>query len=234
MVKTLPKINARYWLSLIAASILGTNTGDFVSGYLHLGHLVGLPFLAGLLVIIFLAEKMSPFASSLFFWAAIITVRTAATNIGDAFRDFGIDFNLSLPIVFAIFFTSVLVYRGLYKSNNNPGGSVRVSPIYWICMMLAGVLGTIGGDYASFGLGLMPIGAALVFGIIVGAMLYWGRNGRLVQPEYYWTMLALIRTGGTAAGDSLAHDVFGLPLSTAVTGFIFWGIVIYFYGLEKG
>jgi len=37
----------------------------------------------------------------------------------------------------------------------------------------------------------------------------------------------LIRTAGTAAGDALAGAL-GLPLSTALTGLVFAGLVAYF------
>jgi uncharacterized membrane-anchored protein len=232
-MKALPKINALYWQSLIVASILGINTGDFVSGHLHFGHLEGLIFLAGLLIVIFVAEKVRSSASALYFWAAIITIRTAATNIGDAFHGFGIHFNISLPLVGLIFAASVLVYRRVPTSGTRDDSSIKVTPAYWVCMALVGVLGTIGGDFVSFGLRLMPAGAALVCGFVVGIMLYWGRNGRFIQPVYYWALLAMIMTAGTAAGDFLAHRVFGLPLSTAVMGVIFIGMVVFFYSIKK-
>ncbi len=56
-MRNLPRIDQRYWLSLSAASVFGTNTGDFVAGYLHLGHLAGLPWLAALFAAILLVER---------------------------------------------------------------------------------------------------------------------------------------------------------------------------------
>jgi len=97
-MRGLPKINASYWLTLGAASVFGTNTGDLVSDTFHIGHLNGLPYLAVALAMVFLAERLSTWANPLFFWLVIILVRTAATNVGDAFHDFHIGFNLSLPI----------------------------------------------------------------------------------------------------------------------------------------
>ena len=177
-------------------------------------------------------EKLSPIASTLYFWAAIIIIRTAATNVGDAFHDVGIGFGISLPLVLVGFAAAVLLYRSSRKTDASHDGSVQVNLLYWVCMIMAGILGTIGGDFAAFGVGFMPPGAAAVFAVIVAAALYRGRGGQVLQPTYYWTTLALIRTFGTAAGDTLAHAL-TLPASTAITGLIFLGMVGYFYGIEK-
>src|SRR5262245_19483313 len=108
VMRNLPKIHARYWLALVAASTFGTNTGDFVAGYLHIGHLAGLPYLALLFGAILLASKRARHGHALYFWAAIITLRTAATNVGDAFHDFHVSYSVSLSVVLVLFSASVL------------------------------------------------------------------------------------------------------------------------------
>jgi len=227
-VRDLPSVNAKYWLSLGAASIFGTNSGDFVAGYLHVGHLGGLPYLALLFGAILLAARFSEQSSVLYFWAAIITVRTAATNVGDTFHDFHIPYSVCIPFVLALFAASVLLYKRV-AGNSAQEGSVRVNSAYWLAMMLAGILGTIGGDFASFRMGLTPPGAAVVVGLVLLASIVWFDQKRiLLNPLPYWASVALIRTAGTAAGDALA-DALRLALSTAVTGLIFVGLVVYFY-----
>jgi uncharacterized membrane-anchored protein len=100
-------------------------------------------------------------------------------------------------------------------------------------MIVAGVLGTVGGDAASFGLHLTPYGPALVFGVfVVAALVYWERRGRIADPLPYWTTLALVRTCGTGAGDALSH-LFGFGPSTLVTGFAFIAAVTYFYIVRR-
>ena len=42
----LPQIDARYWLAILLASVLGTVGGDFVSQSLGLGYIYGLPAMA--------------------------------------------------------------------------------------------------------------------------------------------------------------------------------------------
>lgn len=229
-MRNLPKINAGYWLSLCAASTFGTNTGDFVAGYLHIGHLAGLPWLAALFAAILLLERRARH-SAVYFWAAIITMRTAATNVGDAFHDFGVDLAISTPAMLAVFALSVVVYRRR-AGDGTAYGTVRVTPWYWVTMMIAGILGTVGGDFASFRAGLTAPGAALVFGVLIAISVIWfSRKRTMLDAGPYWLTVGLIRIGGTAAGDACAHAL-KLPLSTAVTGLVFVGLVTYFYALQ--
>jgi uncharacterized membrane-anchored protein len=231
-VRNLPKINASYWLALVAASIFGTNSGDFVARYLHAGHLAGLPWMTLLFGAILVIERSARHGSALYFWAAIITMRTAATNVADAFQDFGISYSVSILIVLTCFATSVLLYSRVAANSANEG-TIRVNAAYWLAMMLAGILGTIAGDFASFRVGLTPPGAACVFGGLIAASVWWfGRKGSLLDPVPYWATVALIRTGGTAAGDASAQ-VLRLPLSTAFTGLVFVGLVIYLYAFQS-
>ena len=221
-MRSLPRIDLRYWLCLCAASIFGTNTGDLLGDELHLGHLSGLPWLAGLFALILLFDRVSRTPIPLWFWFAIITVRTAATNIGDMFHEWHIDFAVSIPLVLALFASAVWVYRQVTPS------SIRVTSSYWVCMILAGVLGTLAGDFASFRLHLTPTGTAVVVGILIAMMLRVVLRRKTLTPVLYWTTVALIRTAGTGAGDALANT-FGLPWSTLLTGLAFLVPVIAFY-----
>src|ERR1700720_3463883 len=76
----LPTIGARYWAALCLASIFGANMGDFCAHNLGLGHVAGLPFLALALAVVVLAERFDRSVHEIYYWTAIIIVRTAATN----------------------------------------------------------------------------------------------------------------------------------------------------------
>ncbi len=226
-MKTLPKINAVYWLCLIGASIFGTNTGDYLAEVLGLGHMVGFPWLVVAFGLVFLVDRLYAKGTPLFFWAAIIVIRTAATNVGDAFGDFHIGFTVSLPIVFGLYVIAAGVYTLSARPSELAATTVKVSPLYWLCMILAGILGTVGGDYASFGLHLMPIGTTIVFGGLALLMIAFGHK-LWTSPLFYWACLAIVRTAGTGAGDALAH-LLGLPQATLLTGSVFIVLIATFY-----
>lgn len=221
---SLPRIDTRYWLALSAASIFGTNTGDFVAGYLHLGHLAGLPWLLAMFVVLLVLERVSPVKTPLWFWSAIITVRTAATNVGDAFHDFGLGFGISVPVTLLLFIVCVALYARVTPKRAPGEDTVQVNAAYWVTMMLAGVLGTVGGDLTAKW--LSNPGAAVVFFAIAGAAIpYFGRRGILLAAASYWSVVALIRTAGTAGGDTVAHTI-GLAPSTVLTGIVFLVLVV--------
>src|SRR5438876_8689024 len=81
--KHLPMLGARYWVALCLASIFGANMGDFFAHDLHLGHVAGLPYLALALGIVIVAERFDRRMHQVYYWTAIIIVRTAATNFAD-------------------------------------------------------------------------------------------------------------------------------------------------------
>ena len=220
-MRSRPRIDSRYWLALAAASIFGTNTGDFVAGYLHLGHLAGLPWLLALFVAILVLERLSAVKTPLWFWAAIITMRTAATNVGDAFHDFHLGFDVSVPVMAALFAASVWLYARLTPGRGAGDDTVKVN---WIAMMFAGVLGTVGGDLAAKGLS-NPGAAGVFFALAAAAIAIFRRRGTLLAAAPYWLAVALIRTAGTAGGDTVAHAI-GLAPSTVLTGLAFVVLIV--------
>lgn len=221
-MRTLPILDRRYWILLSAASIFGTNTGDFLSNQLHLGHLYGLPVLALVLALIFAVEKLGTRPSILYFWAAIIVIRTGATNIGDSFWDYGLGFKYTIPLVTALMVASALVYAARapkYDATDAP--VLQAPPIYWLCMLLAGVWGTLFGDYASFGLHLETAGASVVLSLVAGTCIAMFHRRVPLSMARYWIAVCAVRAAGTAIGDYLAEDCFSLAVSTAMTGLVF-------------
>jgi uncharacterized membrane-anchored protein len=151
-------------------------------------------------------------------------MRTAATNVGDAFHGFRLGFALSVPVTAALFVVAVVVCARLMPRRTVDMDTVPVGAAYWVAMMLAGVLGTVGGDAAARG--LSDLGAAvLCFTIAAVAVAYLGRRGTLLLPAPYWFVVALVCTGGTAGGDTIAHAV-GLAPGTLLTGTAFLALVI--------
>ncbi len=220
-----PSAGDRYWFALSLASVFGANTGDFIARYLHLGHAGGLPALALLLGLIVLAERRDMLAHQGYYWSAIIVVRTAATNLADLGAA---DFKLSRPglmVGLAILLALVLAITPPAKSERAasawPFGLPVTDARYWAAMLIAGTLGTVVGDYGSFNSGMGTLYASLLEGGVLAALFFTGRTGPLANLWFYWVTVVAVRTAGTSFGDFLAHDVFGLSLSTLATGLVF-------------
>jgi uncharacterized membrane-anchored protein len=221
----LPTLGARYWTALCLASIFGANMGDLFARNLGLGHVAGLPFLAVALAIVIVAERLDRIQHEIYYWIAIIIVRTAATN----FADFAAG-DLKLPRVWimagltallfaALWLTGQFAWRRLATKTDNV---LRADFGYWVCMFIAGTLGTVIGDFCSHNLKLDDAGAAMALLPVVVALLLVGWRGPLRALPFYWLTVVSIRAAGTAVGDLVSgRNMLGLPLSTALTGILF-------------
>jgi uncharacterized membrane-anchored protein len=113
----LPTLGARYWAALCLASIFGANMGDFFARNLGLGHVAGLPFLALALAIVIASERFDRSVHQVYYWTAIIIVRTGATN----FADFACG-DMKLPRGLVIIGLAVALVVALLPAGDSPGG----------------------------------------------------------------------------------------------------------------
>lgn len=226
--RSVPYIGPRYWVCIGLASVVGTNCGDFVSRILHMGHVSGLPPLAAVFALILIAERFAPFRTQIFYWLAIVTLRTAATNIGDLVtHDFGISpWGVIAALVVLMGVTLIPDFMRWSSNRTTSADEQHGLPVtdlrYWTTMLLAGTLGTVGGDLVadSFGLGTASVVFLATFAILVALRdnpIFSGKAG-------YWLAIAAGRTMGTDVGDFLAAVRglgLGLPRSTLLTGMVF-------------
>ena len=235
-LQNLPTINARYWVAIVAASMCGANTGDFASRILHLGHTRGLLPLALIFGVILWAEARSKRATELYYWLAIIALRTAATNLADLATH---DLKLGYIAVEAGLACAMIL---VLLANRAPGtagglqaarGERRALPAtdasYWILMLTAGTLGTALGDWVADELGLgVGLGSVALVAILGVVLLISMRYGRMTKP-WYWLSIVAARTAGTTLGDFLAsrHGLgLGLPLSTLSTSLLLIAVLV--------
>lgn len=227
-IHNLPTIGARYWAALILASIFGANCGDFVSHILHLGHWHGLPPLALLFCLVMAAERWSKLATEAYYWIAIVTLRTAATNLGDLATH---DFKLDYPLVIAglvLLLVAVLIVERTFSTRNGGAAALKdarglptTDIFYWVAMLTAGTLGTAGGDFVADDLGLGLVWGSIVLCAALAAMLAVRNRPGLTTKSTYWLTVVAVRTAGTTLGDLFAsrHGLgLGLTVSTPLMG----------------
>jgi uncharacterized membrane-anchored protein len=227
----LPTLSTRYWVALCLASIFGANMGDFFARNLGLGHVAGLPFLALALAIVIVGERFDRTVHQVYYWTAIIVVRTAATNFADfACGDMKLPrlwviIGLAAALAVAVIASWQLVWRRL--SDKADGSVLRADSGYWASMFIAGTLGTVIGDYCSHDLHLGDAGASILLSPILGLLFVTARNGLLRSLWFYWLTVVMVRAAGTAVGDLVSgRNMLGLPLSTLVTGALFVALLV--------
>jgi uncharacterized membrane-anchored protein len=223
----LPRLGVGFWVALCLASVFGANMGDFFAHNLGLGHVKGLPFLAVAFLLIVMLERFDSLVHETWYWAAIVVIRTAATNIGDLLCG---DWRLPRLGVMAalVLVLAAVVALVRYRWQRGGGAADRKRLVlgadapYWVCMLLAGAAGTVMGDYFSHNLHLGDGLASIVLGTVLAGCFLAGSRGRIWQPAFYWTTVVMVRAAGTAVGDWFAQrHILGLAVSTAVTGLAF-------------
>jgi len=226
----MPRVDARYWASILMASIFGTNLGDFYAHESGLGIFAGVAILAVLAAIVFIVERRDRVPHELYYWLVIIIIRTGATNIAD-YLAFGVhipaiplSIGLGVAIAAFAFWMSATESKAEIEANR---GLPATGTKYWVAMLFAGVFGTVLGDVASHY--YSQANASLALGLLLAVILLGRRQGLVAAIPGYWLTVSVSRTAGTAMGDWLAENKIldiGLTVSTLITGCVFVGILL--------
>ena len=221
-LRHMPQVDARYWTAITLASLFGTNLGDLYAHNSGLGLLGGLPPLAALAGAVFLIEHYDQRGRELYYWLAILVLRTGATNIADYGKKHVGWVPLGIGLLAALVVLAFWSARASADEAVRTRGMPRTGAPYWAAMLAAGVFGTFFGDMAAKLAG--KGGASLALGALLAIMLLGSQRRRWRAPLVYWTIVAVARTAGTAMGDWLAENdalPIGLPMATAITGACF-------------
>jgi uncharacterized membrane-anchored protein len=229
-IRHVPAIDRRYWLGITCASIFGTNLGDLYAHDSGLGLGLGLLLLVALFAAACWVETRDSAAHMVYYWLAIIIIRTGATNIADYLA-----YRVRIPALpLTAGLAAIIAVLAWRASTARPpamapsGGPVigKTNAAYWGAMLGAGVFGTVMGDICSHHVGQGP--ASLCLGSLLVILLALAQNRAATSAAVYWGIVALARTAGTSIGDWLAENKIlhiGLPVSTLLTGAAFVAIL---------
>ena len=227
-----PSVNARYWTSISLASIFGCNLGDCFSFYAHWNHWIGLIPLTAVFWALLVGERRSPRATEAWYWAVVIVLRAAATNLADlATHTFGWPYpSVILGLVVLQELVLWPVSPRLLLAGSDETGRPATTGWYWLSLLTAGTLGTAIGDYTAEELHLGTGYGTLVLGALFALVLNIGSRSRWTTKVAYWVPIVAVRAAGTCAGDWLAFRDgpglnnglhLGLPFSTALSSALF-------------
>ncbi len=240
--KNIPILDIHYWITILVASVLGTTFGDFISNDLKLGFVGGLLVLSVVIAIIFIAESKVKWNSVVWYWAAIVIARTAATNLAD-FLTHTLKFHNGLValLLAGLLIAFLLIPSHSYQAtslnlatNNLPKLLPKTNTRYWIAILIVSTLGTALGDFISTDLRLGVKLGTLILVTILAVVLVFEISTRTTNKARYWTLLAIVRTTGTVLGDYLTSEE-GLHLGFAAGACLssFLLVILLFLPLKK-
>ena len=222
-----PSVDARYWAAITLASIVGCNLGDCLSFYAHWNHWIGFAPLTVVFAALVFAERRSARATEAWYWAVVIVLRAAATNLADLATH---TFEWPYPsVILGLVALQVLVVwpvlPRLLLVGSKETGCPATTGWYWLSLLFAGTLGTALGDCTAEQLHLGTGYGTLVLSAIFAVVLAIGSRSRWNTKAAYWIPIIAVRAAGTCAGDWLAFRDdpglnnglhLGLPFSTTL------------------
>lgn len=224
IISKVPAITLGFWIIKILATTFGETAGDTVSMTLDLGYLFGtaifLTVLVGFIWWQIKAHRFHPFL----YWATIIASTTAGTTMADyATRSLGIGYAGGSALLLSCVLLSLFVWRRATGSISvDRVADARSETFYWITITFSQTLGTALGDWTADTGGLGYVGAAAIFGAMLGVLAvlyYWTKVSRVIL---FWAAFILTRPLGATVGDFLDKPVaqggleFSRPLASAV------------------
>ena len=226
LVAKVPQVTLLFWIVKILATTLGETGGDAVTmswlgetteeatgrGYLIGTAIFGVIFIAAVFVQI-RAKKFHP----LLYWFTIVATTTVGTTLADySTRSLGIGYTGGSTILLVLLIASLLIWRWSTGSISiETVNTPKVEVFYWITIMFSQTLGTALGDWVSDTNEMGYLGAAAIFGGLLGvtALLYYFTT--VSRVLLFWAAFILTRPLGAVVGDFLdkPHAEGGLALS---------------------
>lgn len=212
-----PEVTLLFWIIKVAATTLGETAGDAVSMSLHLGYLIGTAIFSVLFFAAVFTQIKAQTFRPIFYWTTIIATTTVGTTLADfADRSLGIGYAGGSTLLLALLLSSLFIWhRALGTVAVSSINSPKAEIFYWLTIMFSQTLGTALGDWTADSAGLGYVGGALVFSVMLAAVVtayYWTAMSRTLL---FWAAFILTRPLGAVVGDFLDKPVSagGLALS---------------------
>nr|MBA2324190.1 hypothetical protein [Pseudonocardiales bacterium] len=215
--ENVPVLDARYWLALLLASVVGTTFGDFVSEDLGLTFAGALVPLATVFALVLVAERRISIATVAWYWVAVIIFRSTSTNLGDTVsRTLGLGYgwvSLALGLLLAAYVFAMTRSSSSVAFANAAGAerkALTVNARYWVALLIASVFGTTFGDFMSDDTGLGFGRASLLLVSILAVAVVVELRAKRPSDARYWAIIAVVRTAGTTVGDWMTEGEPGM------------------------
>ena len=212
-----PELTLIFWVIKILATTLGETAGDALSMSMNLGYLLSTAIFAAIFLVAVVAQIKAKQFHPYLYWATIIATTTVGTTLADyATRSLGIGYTGGSALLLGLLLASLLVwYKTLGSVSVSSLSSPKAELFYWVTIMFSQTLGTALGDWTADTAGLGYLGATLIFGGLLVAIICAHYFTSLSKTLLFWTAFIITRPLGAVVGDFLDKPVAqgGLALS---------------------
>ena len=212
-----PELTLIFWVIKILATTLGETAGDALSMSMNLGYLLSTAIFAAIFLVAVVAQIKAKQFHPYLYWATIIATTTVGTTLADyATRSLGIGYTGGSALLLGLLLASLLVwYKTLGSVSVSSLSSPKAEMFYWVTIMFSQTLGTALGDWTADTAGLGYLGAALIFGGLLVAIICAHYFTSLSKTLLFWAAFIITRPLGAVVGDFLDKPVAqgGLALS---------------------
>ena len=212
-----PELTLIFWVIKILATTLGETAGDAVSMSMNLGYLLSTAIFSAIFFVAVSAQIKAKQFHPFLYWATIIATTTVGTTLADyATRSLGIGYTGGSVLLLGLLLVSLLVwYKTLGSVSVDSLNTPKAEMFYWVTIMFSQTLGTALGDWTADTAGLGYLGAAIIFGGLLAAIVVAYRFTKLSRTLLFWAAFILTRPLGAVVGDFLDKPIAkgGLDLS---------------------
>ena len=212
-----PELTLIFWVIKILATTLGETAGDALSMSMNLGYLVSTAIFGALFLAAVSAQIKAKQFHPFLYWVTIIATTTVGTTLADyATRSLGIGYTGGSALLLGLLLVSLLVwYKTLGSVSVDSLNTPKAEMFYWVTIMFSQTLGTALGDWTADTAGLGYLGATIVFGGLLAAIVVAYRFTKLSRTLLFWAAFILTRPLGAVVGDFLDKPIAkgGLDLS---------------------
>ncbi len=212
-----PQLTLIFWVIKILATTLGETAGDALSMSMNLGYLLSTAIFAAIFFVAVIAQIKAKQFHPYLYWVTIIATTTVGTTLADyATRSLGIGYTGGSALLFGLLLASLLLwYKSLGSVSINTLSSPKAEMFYWLTIMFSQTLGTALGDWTADTAGLGYLGAMLIFGGLLAAIVAAHYLSTLSKTLLFWSAFIITRPLGAVVGDFLDKPIAqgGLALS---------------------
>ena len=200
-----PHATLAFWIVKILATTLGETGGDAMSMTLNLGYAVSTLVFLSFFVVAAIAQVRTTHYHPFAYWAVVVATTTVGTTTSDYLdRTLGLGYVKSSAMLLVL----VLVVLGVWRLVTGHIAVDRVvdrkdETFYWLTILVSNTLGTALGDFTADDLGLGFQRGALVFAILLAAVVVLHFWTRIPKSALFWAAYVLTRPLGATVGDTL-------------------------------